>query len=372
MRSSNSFVLVAIAALAAAPAAAEILDDVVAKVNGQPLMLSEYKKNLREILDNWQQNMPQVLRDEETVRKLREEVLEQMIANELVAQRADELKVKVYDREIDKGVDEIKERGFRVDPETREPRSDKDAEAALRSELEKEGLSWEKFRQRIEKQIKIRKVYESEVRAKQKEPDEERARKAFELLRKVAAAKSTDTVKGLISGLPETAGQGYAAFGFRLRDLHSERVAVSHILVESPKGSSMVELDKARKKAEGLRERLVKGEDFFEVAKAESDDSESAPRGGDLGFLLRDWFEQPFMDAAFALPVGEISEPVRTNYGYHLIRVREKKASEALNFEKLKTDIKQFLMNMDMQNGITDLVQQLRKKSTVETKLPKG
>jgi len=75
----------------------------------------------------------------------------------------------------------------------------------------------------------------------------------------------------------------------------------------------------------GLRERIVKGEKFEDIAKAESTDSASAANGGSLGKGPRGRFVPLFEDAAFALPIGEVSQPVLTPFGYHLIKVDEKK-----------------------------------------------
>lgn len=346
-----------------------ILEDVVAKVNGRPLMLSEYRKNLRTVLDNYRAGAPQILRDTEAVKEIRDKVLEQMIDDEVLAQRAEEKKIKVHLREVDKGIEEVRERSFRVDPQTRQNRTDKEVEDFLVEELKREGLSEESFRKRIERQLMVRKVVEEEVRANMKNPDDARAKAAFELLKKIGAS-STETVAGLVKDMDEAVGQGHIAFAFRLRDLHAERVKVSHILINSPEGSTMVQKNQAREKAEGIRKRLVGGEDFFDVARKESDDAESAVRGGDLGFMLKDWMEESFTEAAFSLPVGEISQPIPTSFGFHLIRVQEKKAREPMNYDKLEVDIKQFLMNLDFQTELLRLVKRLRAKATIEVKLP--
>jgi len=83
--------------------------------------------------------------------------------------------------------------------------------------------------------------------------------------------------------------------------------------------------EEALARAKELRERLVKGEDFAALAKAESDDTTSGAKGGELGDLSRSSQIVPeFLKTAFALKVNEISDPVKTMYGYHLIQVTKR------------------------------------------------
>lgn len=366
MRSSvKSWLAASAVALSVSSAGAKVLEDVVAKVNGKPLYLSEYRKNLRSVLDNFGQNLPEMLADEASVRQIREKVLQQMIDDEVVAQAAEARDIKVHGREIDKGIEEVQETNFRVDPATGKRRSDEEAAKALKAELAKEGLTEEQFRDRIRRQLMARKLMEEEVRSRLKEPDDQKAREAFEKLRAVARG-STDVVKGL----PELREQAFLSFGGRIRDLHAERVRVAHILVKVPPNSSMVAKNKALEKAKELKRRIDGGEDFADVAEKQSDDAESAARGGDLGPILRGWMPKAFEDAAFSLSVGQVSQPVETDFGYHLIRVQEKRAQESIQFEKLRLDIKQFLMGMEFQEKLQEFVKRLRAKATIEVQLP--
>lgn len=346
-----------------APARAAVLEDIVAKVNSKPLLLSEYRKNLRSVMTNYQRNLPALLTDEGTVKEIRDKVLDQMVDDELLAQEAEKLKVKVHERELDQGIEEVMERSFRVGEGGRR-RSDTEMDKALKDELKSEGLNWNQFRERIRRQLRIRKVVEQRVRAAIKEPDDESAREAFKKFEYIVKGDTS-----AVAGMPMEEAQLFIGFGRRLRDNHSERVRVSHILVKTL-SPSMVDKNKALKKARAIKKRLDADEDFYEIAKKESDDMESAPRGGDLGWILRGWMPKPFEDAAFALPVGEVSEPVGTDFGYHLIRLQEKKARESFQFDKVKLGIKEFLFNLDFQKKLQELVKDLRKKATVQVMLP--
>jgi len=89
--------------------------------------------------------------------------------------------------------------------------------------------------------------------------------------------------------------------------------------------------------AKEVKERLVKGEDFATVAKEKSKDPSA--EGGDLGFFGRGQMLKPFEDAAFALKVGEISDPVQTQFGWHIIKVEEKRTRPLPTFDQVKDTI---------------------------------
>ena len=89
--------------------------------------------------------------------------------------------------------------------------------------------------------------------------------------------------------------------------------------------------------AKEVKERLMKGEDFATVAKEKSKDPSA--EGGDLGFFGRGQMLKPFEDAAFALKVGEISDPVQTQFGWHIIKVEEKRTRPLPTFDQVKDTI---------------------------------
>ena len=103
----------------------------------------------------------------------------------------------------------------------------------------------------------------------------------------------------------------------------SGRAVIS--LVEMPRVLSVADTNAARDKALQLRDEIVKGAKFEDIARAESADSASGAQGGDLGKGARGRFVAPFEAAAYALPVGAISQPVKTDFGFHLIRVDSRK-----------------------------------------------
>lgn len=117
-----------------------------------------------------------------------------------------------------------------------------------------------------------------------------------------------------------------------------EEVRASHILISTDAGGGGDENDEkdkkplskeeARKKAESILERVRKGEDFAKLATENSDDPGSKTKGGDLDFFAKGAMVKPFDDVAFALKPGEVSDIVETEFGYHIIKVAERKAAD--------------------------------------------
>jgi len=97
--------------------------------------------------------------------------------------------------------------------------------------------------------------------------------------------------------------------------------------------------DAQKAKIEDLASQLAAGADFAELAKAHSQDPGSAPNGGSLGDVARDEMVEEFNDAMFTLAEGEISEPVKTQFGYHLIQVEKINATKPEPFEILRADL---------------------------------
>jgi len=117
-----------------------------------------------------------------------------------------------------------------------------------------------------------------------------------------------------------------------LREAYERRkqeVRASHILIQIPGDQTAVDTTEAWKKVMQIRERVVsKGEDFAAVAKAESDDPSAKSNGGDLGYFTALQMVYPFENMAFGTATGEVSNPVRTRFGYHLLKVVDKRPAQ--------------------------------------------
>jgi len=121
-----------------------------------------------------------------------------------------------------------------------------------------------------------------------------------------------------------------------------EQVRASHILIKpdttDPNADPNQAKAEAKAKIQGLLEQIKNGADFAELAKANSD-CPSAAQGGDLNFFGRGQMAPPFEKAAFELEVGKVSDIVETKFGYHIIKVTDRKDASTTSFEQARNDL---------------------------------
>jgi len=118
-----------------------------------------------------------------------------------------------------------------------------------------------------------------------------------------------------------------------------EERQVSHILIQVEENADEAAITMAREKAEDLVAKLNVGESFENLAKENSDDPGSSEMGGDLGYFGRGLMEPDFEEAAFSLKQGEVSEPVLTSFGYHIIKVTGIREKESKSFAEVRDEI---------------------------------
>ena len=139
----------------------------------------------------------------------------------------------------------------------------------------------------------------------------------------------------------------------------AERRKVSHILIAVKEDATPEQVAAAKKKAEEARQQLLNGEDFAKLAAVISDDSGTAKQGGDLGLIAPGVMQKPFEDAALALNQGEVSEPVRTTFGFHLIKVTELEASQTKPFKEVEQELKTAYQRDQAENRFYQQVEDL-------------
>ena len=119
---------------------------------------------------------------------------------------------------------------------------------------------------------------------------------------------------------------------------NSEERRASHILIK-PSDDSDAEVQAASKKAKSLYEEILAGSDFAELAQSNSDDPGSAQQGGDLGYFGRGMMVGAFEDMAFTMKEGDVSEPVKSPYGFHIIKLTAIKQGDTKSFDEVREEL---------------------------------
>lgn len=154
-----------------------------------------------------------------------------------------------------------------------------------------------------------------------------------------------------------------------LRRLYQEQIAkyaspeqreVSHILVQVPANASAADKKAAEARANKLAaEARAAGADFAALARANSDDSGSKAKGGDLGWIGKTDMPGPFADAAFAMQAGEVRGPVKSDFGWHIIKVNQIRPAVQRSFEEVRGELEHELVDGAQERAFNDLIGKL-------------
>ena len=359
MKTINSLSALALAAALVPQLNAAVMDELAAKVNNEPIMMSEYNKTKEMLTEQYRAAMPDFFKQKDAKEQIEKASVDKLIDEALLRQKADAMKIKVYDRELDSGVAEIKKRFSR--DENNAPLSEAAAEQAFAGELRKEGLNLEQFRDRIKKQLMVRKLIEESIRAKAAVPKEEEVKAYFEKIKAVLSGSKT-----ALEGMDEASSQDLMAVAQRFKEFTSERIRVRHILFKLDDNASITDKNAALKRAEDVKKQLDAGGDFEDLTGKYSDDKESARKGGDLGYVVKGMLPAEIDEKAFVLALGEPSKPILSQFGYHIIRVDEKRIASKLKYDQVKDDLEQLLTQASFGKELASYLQDLRKTAKIE------
>jgi peptidyl-prolyl cis-trans isomerase C len=140
-----------------------------------------------------------------------------------------------------------------------------------------------------------------------------------------------------------------------------KEVHARHILFRAAAGDEKASKE-AEDKVKAVIARLKKGEDFAKVAGEVTEDPSGKANGGDLGYFSKDQMVPEFSEAAFKLENGQISDPVKTQFGWHVIKVEDKRVKQAPKFEEVKPQIENFVVR----KAQAELVTKLRAEAKIE------
>ena len=290
-----------------------------ASVNGETIPMAVFSNALRQTEQQHtmrKQGAP--LTDEETL-TIKKDVLNMLINNELVYQKCVKDGIKVEDKLVDERMETFK---------NRYPSQEEFAKA-----LQLMNVTEDEIKHEIKKGLYLRTYIEDNLK-KTISIDEKEVKDFYD--------KNTDIFK-----MPE-------------------KVRASHILITVPQNATDEQKKESLTKIQEIQKEVKEGKDFAELAKEKSA-CPSAKNGGDLNYFGKGQMVKPFEDAAFALKVGEVSDIVETQFGYHLIKLTDKQEAGIRPFDEVKENIDQHLVSVKLSEVLDKMADTLKKDAKIET-----
>jgi len=297
-----------------------IVDRVVAVVNREIITLSEVEKWVNPLKEEIVTD--DRLEKREKMQVLCRQVLEKLIEEKLIDQEVKKSGIKVSSKEIEAVLEEVKRRS-----------------AGTQEDLEKalalEGLTLETYKKQIEKSLQRQKLITWAVKVESKVTENE-----------------------LMDFYQKNIG----------RYRTNETYRPGHILFVTPKGATPEEIREIRKKCQNVLEKIKGGEDFGEMALLYSEDASSKNKG-ELGYFRKGELLPAFEREALRLKVGEMSGIIRTEFGFHIIKLLDRKGADPLPFEEVKEKVKADYSEIEMEKALKQYLSTLKEKSVIEIKL---
>lgn len=290
------------------------LPDVVARVNDEAVTKADFDRAVQSVEARAGGPIPSEQRDQ-----VLRGVLDQMIGYTVLLQESRARNVSVLESDVDARIMEI--------------RSQFPSEEAFTQMLTARKLTLDQVKSDVRRDLTVTKLIDGEIASK--------------------IAVTPEQVNEFYAKNPDQFEQG-------------ESVRASHILIAVPKGADAAAKAQARAKAEQVLGEVKAGQDFAALAKQHSADPGSAANGGDLGFFQQGQMVGPFNDAAFTVAPGTTSDLVETDFGFHIIKVIEKKAGRTIPLEEVKPQVEQYLERLNRQQQTDAFVNGLKAKGKIE------
>jgi len=291
-------------------------DAKVAIVNDIPITETDVTLEVKRI--QFQAKAMQKPLDPSMMLSMREKVIDSLINRELLYQESKAKGITTDEADIDNSIDQIKQR--------------LEAGQSFESLMVEMGISMETMRTQVGQASAIQKLLEMEVYPK--------------------AMVSEKESRIFFENNPQYFKK-------------PEEVKASHILIQVTADASEEEKLAARKKIEDIQIKIEAGDDFADLARQYSE-GPSSVNGGDLGYFDRKKMVKPFSDAAFDLTPGQVSNIVETRFGFHLIKVYDKKAKSTYEFEDIKDRLGELLQQQKMQEETVRYLEELRRTANIK------
>jgi peptidyl-prolyl cis-trans isomerase SurA len=297
-----------------------VVERVVAVVNQDIITLSEVERvvgHLKEGIESENR-----LQRRERMNELFRKALDTLIEEKLIDQEVKRSGVKVTSKEVDGTIEEIKRRNGA---------SQEDLEKAL----SKDGLTLEAFKKEVEKKLLRTKLVNWAVKVDPKAGEKE-LRDFYQ--------KNIDQYRIELSYRP------------------------SHILFVVPKEAKSEEVRAIRGRCQNVLERIKAGEDFGEMAILYSEDTSSKDKG-DLGYFKKGELLPAIEKEAVRLKIGEVGGIVRTEFGFHIIKLLDRRGGESSSFEEVRQKIQADYFEKEFEKAFSQFIGTLKEKSVIEIKL---
>jgi parvulin-like peptidyl-prolyl isomerase len=289
------------------------LPDVLARVNGENVTKADFDRLIKNIEQSNGKPVPPERRDE-ILRK----ALDDLITLTVLSQEAKTRNVAVSDADIDANLAELR-KSFRG--------NDQQFQQALAAR----GMTSEQMRTDAGVQLRVNKMVQTEVSTVAGASEAE-AREFYD--------KNPDRFK-------------------------PEEVRASHILVAVKEDAKEGEVAQARARAESVLKQAKAGTDFATLARRYSDDS-SKSQGGDLGFFPHGKLPPEFEQVAFSLKAGQMSDVVATPFGFHIIKVADRRVAPTMPFEQVSPQIREMLFTQRKEQKAQAFIESVKKKAKIE------
>jgi peptidyl-prolyl cis-trans isomerase C len=290
--------------------------DKAAVVNGTVITQAELDSQMKIVMDRLRASGR--LPDVSQLDQIRSQVLENLIARELLYQESQKKGIKISEEELNEQLIKLK--------------AQFPNEAEFNNALNRMNLTEASIKEKLKRDLSLKKLIEDEVAPK--------------------VTVSDSDIRAFYENNPETFKQ-------------PERVKASHILIKVDPKADASQKAEAQKKIDLVKEKLQKGEDFGALAK-EYSEGPTGPKGGDLGYFTRGQMVKPFEEAAFAMKPGEVSGMVETRFGYHLIKVTDKTPEGTMPYDDVKERLGEFLKQQKIQEEVNVYVKRLEEKAKIE------
>lgn len=361
MKKMNKLALLALALAVGVGVQAKVMESSVATVNGRPVLSSEYDSYLSGVVEQYKAAAPQILQQPYAQDVLGREVLKELISKELLYQAADEAKIQVKDSDIDAGINEIKAR-FVVDEKTGKE-DPKGADKRFSEALKKQHMSLKTYKEKIKKDIAVRKLVEQRITTTVK-PVEEADVKALYNDVEICLKDNTKKMKALEQKDPARFKEAMA-IAVKLKQLTAEQVRIGHIYLAVTKDMKPEDVKAKEETAQKIKKELDGGKDFSTAVKEYTEDKAALASGGDM-ILIKGIAPKALDQQAFSLPVGKVSAPIKTDVGFHIIKIKEKRAEKQIGYDDIKRDLAQYLAQQKIQTALATYIGELYDKADVK------